>query len=60
MEKFGKGNKNSEKSKGVPDKKGAFSDASDGSMDYLSKTDGFESKDAGKVRKGEYKDSRYK
>jgi hypothetical protein len=44
----------------VPSKDLSFSNESSGSMNYLAKQDEMLSSDAAKVRRGEYKPSRYK
>jgi len=60
MEKMSKGNKNGPVSKSVPEKEEAFSNASDGSMDYLSKMDKFDREDSSKLNRNAFPNSRYK
>lgn len=38
----------------------AFSNAANGTMNYLEKQSGFASKDAAKLKRGAYKENRYK
>ena len=38
----------------------AFTNAANGTMNYLEKQSGFASKDAGKLKRGAYKENRYK
>lgn len=48
------------KSKSYSKEANAFPNKADGSMDYLSKQSGFASKDASKLKRGAYKENRYK
>ncbi len=59
MKKFPKGNKSGASSDQVSIKDTAFSNVSDGSMNYMEKQEKFHKEDSSKLNRNSFKDSRY-